>query len=313
MSVRSLVILLALAGAAHAKPAYLVSYGAYGSPEGIVARGRAHKGTPPPDALARPKVDKVLGTVKAFTGRDVEHPLVLVTDVASGRTAEARGDDDGFYEVRLPGPFPAGPRRVTVVLRDAKYAADPVDETAVVVAQGLVLVSDIDDTIVETGVTKGKAALIARVLSSDAGDVKPLPGAAGTLGAFAAAGIPVIYVSASPVELASRLKQVLALRGFPAGPLFLRHYEEDGIGDPSAYKRRVFAKLAADLPRARFLLLGDNGEKDPAIFAALARDTGRVAHRFIRITVAGAPADGAFAFGSFDELRAFARKEKLIP
>src|SRR5262249_57014353 len=124
----------------------------------------------------------------------------------------------------------------------------------------------------------------------DAGDVKPLPGAAETLGAFAGAGIPIIYLSASPVELAPRLRQAFALRGFPAGPIFLRHYEDDGIGDPSAYKRRALAKLAADLPRARFLLLGDNGEKDPAIFAAVARDTGPVAPRLIRMTVAAWPA-----------------------
>jgi phosphatidate phosphatase APP1 len=314
MEVRAtLLVLLSMTAIAEAKPAHLVSFGGYGSPGTVVMRGRAFKGKPPSGALARPSIAKVASTLRAFTRRDLQNPLVVVTDAASGRVVEMRGDDDGFYEVRVPGPFPPGPRRLTVALRHARYVAEPLDEVVHVVDQGVVVVSDIDDTLIHTGVVGSKLKLVARVFSQDAADLRSIDGAADALGAFAGAGYPIFYLSASPARLGPRLRQAFTMAGFPAGSLFLRHYETDGMGDPSAYKRRVLDRLAIDLPRARFVLIGDNGEKDPAIFAGFAKDTGRVAERFIRKTRPADAGDGAVMFDTYEELRGLAREKRILP
>src|SRR5262245_546289 len=64
---------------------------------------------------------------------------------------------------------------------------------------GFVVVTDIDDTIIDTGVTGGKVDLVARIAGSDARDIVPLDGAAEALAAFAAQGVPIVYLTASPV------------------------------------------------------------------------------------------------------------------
>ena len=313
MRVRAaLFVLLSMPAIADAKPAHLVSFGGYGSPENLVVRGRAFVGKPPSGALARPSFAKVASTIKAFARKDLEYPIVVATDVATGLSVETRGDDDGFYEVRMPGPFPVGPRRLVVALRHPRYVAEPLDELVLVIDQGLVVVSDIDDTLIHTGVVGNKAKLVARVLAQDAGDLRVIDGAPGALGAFAGAGFPIFYLSASPARLGPRLHQAFVMAGFPAGSLFLRHYETDGMGDPSTYKRRVLDRLAADLPRARFVLIGDNGEKDPLIFSGFAKDTGRVAETFIRKTLP-ADAEGAVMFDTYEQLGALLVQRKVLP
>ena len=303
-----------VAGAA--KRAHLVSYGGYGTAETVVVRGRVARGEAPVDKPDRGKVKKVWATTKAFLGRDIEKAHLRIRDLdGSAREARVRADDDGFFEARLPGPFPLGPRRVEVALVEKDWQAPPLTLQIHVVdgASGLVVVTDIDDTVIETGVTGSKADLIKRIAVSDAGDIKAFDGAPAALRAFAAAGVPIIYVSASPIELAPRLMRFFELRELPPGALFLRHYEDDGIGDPTGYKRRRIDAVLADFPGRKLVLFGDNGEKDRDIFATLARETGRVAFSYIRRTLPDERAiEGQLVFGTWAEVERHARTTGLI-
>jgi phosphatidate phosphatase APP1 len=231
----------------------------------------------------------VFSTIHAFTRHALEQPKVVLFDGETNQElARVTGDKNGMYEARLRGPFPTGTRRFIVKLAHPGYAADTVTEQVTIVDAadaGLVLVTDIDDTIIDTGVTGDRMELVKKILTSNAADIKALPGAAESLRAHAAAGIPIVYVSASPVELGPRLTEFLRLRGFPGGALFLRSWDVDGKGDPSPYKRRMFKRVAEDYPKRRLILFGDNGEKDPEIFRIFAKDSGRVAASFIRVTV----------------------------
>jgi phosphatidate phosphatase APP1 len=92
-------------------------------------------------------------------------------------------------------------------------------------------------------------------------------------------------LSASPVELAPRLSQFLREAGYPEGALMLRYWPRHGIRDPMSYKRKTVDRLLADFPRRRLLLFGDNGEHDPELFAAIARETGRVEAAYVRATL----------------------------
>jgi phosphatidate phosphatase APP1 len=312
-----LLVLMALEGvAAAARDAYLMSYGGYATTEVAVIRGRVGRGKPAVEKPGRGGAAKVWATTRTFFGRDVEHARLRI--VAGPLAAPVVADDDGFFEARLRGPFPAGRRRFDLLLDQPGWRAAPLSlELDVVDAtSGYVVVTDIDDTIIETGVTGGKARMIARVASSDAHDIRAFDGAAEALATFAASGVPVVYLSASPVELGPRLMRFLALRGFPPGALFLRHYEDDGFGDPTRYKRARFEKVLADFPGRQLILFGDNGEKDPEIFATLAKDTGRVAIGYVRATLAAAAAesryDGIQLFAAWPEVVAHARGAGLL-
>jgi phosphatidate phosphatase APP1 len=153
-------------------------------------------------------------------------------------------------------------------------------------------------------------------IGRDAGDMRPFPGSKETLAALAAEGVPIVYVSASPVELAPRLSQFLRERGFPEGPLILRYWPTHGIRDPRPFKRKAIDRLLADFPLRKLLLFGDNGEHDPQLFADVANETGRVAAAYVRTTLdveAGDPRyQGMLPFDHWREVACDAAKRGLI-
>jgi len=318
----ALLVITATAGApaAWAKRAHIVPLGGHGTTAGgVVLRGRALAGKPSSGAKGRGRLRKTLSTAHAFLRNDLEHVEVVVADAASGQEWKFSTDGEGFFDATVPGPLPAGARRYRVTLGAGKWKADPVELEVPVVdaaAAGLVVVCDIDDTIVETGVADGKTGMVLRVAASSADDMRPYPAAAATLAAFAEAGAPIVYVSAGPVELAPRTTAFLGARGFPSGALFLRHYEDDGIGDPTAYKRKHIDRVLADYPARKLVLVGDNGEHDPDLFAAVAKDTGRVAAAYVRATLpvkAGDPRyDGLTVFSAWTDVARHAGKAKLL-
>jgi phosphatidate phosphatase APP1 len=146
--------------------------------------------------------------------------------------------------------------------------------------------------------------------------MRPFPGSKETLSALAAEGIPIFYVSASPVELAPRLSQFLRERGFPEGPLILRYWPTHGIKDPRPFKRKAVDRLLADFPMRKLVLFGDNGEHDPELFAEVAKDTGRVAAAYVRTTLKVEKHDpryrGLATFASWHEVACDAAERGLI-
>ena len=297
------------------RDAHLVSYGGYGTTTEVVVRGRVARGRPLADKPHRGTARKVLATARTFFERDVERARLVIRDLDGTSTSEVRADGDGFWVARLPGPFPVGPRRVEIALAERRWTAPALTMVVNVVdgAVGYVAVTDIDDTIIQTGVTGRRRDLLAKIAASDARDIVAYEGAAEALRAFAEGGVPVVYVSASPIELAPRLMQFLELRGFPPGALFLRHYEDDGIGDPTRYKRKRIDALLADFPGRQLLLFGDNGEQDRDIFAGLAKETGRVAWSYIRRTLPDERVlDKQLVFGDWAEVVTHAHGAGLL-
>jgi phosphatidate phosphatase APP1 len=82
---------------------------------------------------------------------------------------------------------------------------------------------------------------------------------------------PVFYVSSSPWNLHEFLLEFLAHRGFPAGPVLLRDLVTGG------HKHERIDELFGVHADLRWVLLGDSGEHDPAIYAeTVRRHPGRV-------------------------------------
>jgi phosphatidate phosphatase APP1 len=107
----------------------------------------------------------------------------------------------------------------------------------------------------------------------------------------------VFYVSSSPWNLYDLLDDFLALRGFPAGPLFLRDWgirsPEGGLRDHHTHKLATIKRLLEVYPRLPFLLIGDSGQSDPEIYAEVVRSApGRVRAVYIR-DVSRTPERGA--------------------
>lgn len=185
--------------------------------------------------------------------------------------------DPGWLEVGLTGPDGASAvARVLIVDPDAPLG----------------VVSDVDDTILNTGLTRGLEFLRATLLT-DVHERTPLPGAAALYRALRDSGggprRPVFYVSTSPWNLHEMLLQFIGMRGFPLGPLLLTDWGPSHAGlfriGAQAHKIGLVRRLLGQFPRLRLVLIGDSGQEDPEIYAAIAREVpDRIAAVYIRHT-----------------------------
>lgn len=138
---------------------------------------------------------------------------------------------------------------------------------------GISLVSDIDDTIKITNVLDKREMLANTFLRP----YRAVPGMAAAYQRFAAQGVAFHYVSASPLPLLGALGELGAREGFPRGSLALRPFRwVDGTAidllEPSeTYKTETIAAIIESFERRAFVLVGDTGERDPEIYATIAR------------------------------------------
>lgn len=158
-------------------------------------------------------------------------------------------------------------------------------------AARLGVISDIDDTVIKTGTTALWRNLRTTLLGSAETRI-PFRGLAPFYralerGSDTAPVNPVFYVSSSPWNLYDLLQRFMALHGIPPGPLFLRDFGLDRTrlvaGSHRAHKLAAIERLLAFYPALGFILVGDSGQHDAAIYAEIVRrHPGRVAAVYIR-------------------------------
>ncbi len=199
-------------------------------------------------------------------------------------------DDEGYYAVRLDRN-PAVPASEDVT---ATYA----DGEVLLIATHRVfsphrdaqylIVSDMDDTVLHTGITDLLTAARLTFLGN-AKSRKPLPGVAGLYRALMAGGEgtatnPIFYVSNSGWNLYDLLDHFIEINDLPGGPLLLRDL---GFNDRHASSREHKAETVRHLLE-RFtslpvVLIGDSGQHDAEIYADIATSfPGRVLAIYVR-------------------------------
>lgn len=156
--------------------------------------------------------------------------------------------------------------------------------------EGISVISDIDDTIKITEVHDNKALLRNTFLLP----FVAVPGMAEAYRRWADAGVAFHYVSASPLPLLHALEEFREQAGFPRGSMALRPFRwVDGTAfdllEPSeGYKREAIGAVLGTFERRTFVLVGDTGERDPEIYAQVARDhPGRIRSIHLRDPRAG--------------------------
>ena len=150
--------------------------------------------------------------------------------------------------------------------------------------RGVMVVSDIDDTIRITGV-RDRAKVIENTLYRP---FAPVPGMAKIYAALARKGAVISYVSAGPWQLYPPLADFLQREGFPEGLFRMRYFGFSKnlsalFKSSESVKRPPIEGLMKRFPGYRFIFFGDSGEQDPELYGACARmSPGQVAGIYIR-------------------------------
>lgn len=139
------------------------------------------------------------------------------------------------------------------------------------------VVSDIDDTILHTGVTSTlKWRLIFNTLFKNAESRSPLEGAADFYhllhrGESGEEVNPIFYVSHSPWNLYRYLELFLRKNNFPKGPILLRTFSAmRGMNKAKIpQKQTEIINILNVYPERQFILIGDGAEHDPDIYIAI--------------------------------------------
>ncbi|QLG44468.1 App1 family protein [Costertonia aggregata] len=149
------------------------------------------------------------------------------------------------------------------------------------------VISDIDDTILHTGVVSLlKWQVIFNTFFKRATKRKPLEGAAEFYhllhrGKSGKRANPIFYVSHSPWNLYRYLEMFLTVNKFPKGPIILRSFVDFRSKKPQ--KQKEVLNILKTYPDMKFILIGDSGEHDADIYMQIAKNhPNRVAAIYLR-------------------------------
>jgi phosphatidate phosphatase APP1 len=201
-------------------------------------------------------------------------PGVPVTVTIGDRTVYGRTDRSGYIDL-VAHDHGLEPGWQQVVVR--AEGTEPVPADVFIVADDVEfgLVSDIDDTVITTMLPRPMiAAWNTFVLRGKTR--RAVSGMAPLYRRLLAAhpGAPIVYVSTGAWNTAPTLTRFLLEGGFPLGPLLLTDWGPTNTGwfrSGQQHKRTSLARLARDFPRIRWLLVGDDGQHDPQLYADFAQ------------------------------------------
>jgi phosphatidate phosphatase APP1 len=130
-------------------------------------------------------------------------------------------------------------------------------------------VSDIDDTILVTWLPRPLIAAWNTFFLREHAR-RPVPGMSDLLRDVAGDDGLVVYLSTGAWNFASHLERFMAEHDFPPGPLLLTDWGPTDTGwfrSGAAHKRDALERLRRDHPGTRWVLVGDDGQRDPQIYA----------------------------------------------
>jgi phosphatidate phosphatase APP1 len=189
-----------------------------------------------------------------------------------GRRHEARADRGGIIDTVVEADLEPGWRTVRI----SAEGGEPVEASVRVVdpSARFGVVSDIDDTVMVTALPRPLlAAWNTFVLDEHARACVPgMPVLyERLLGAHP--GSPVFYLSTGAWNVAPALTRFLSRHLYPAGPLLLTDWgpqKDRWFRSGKQHKVAALRRLAAEFPDMRWLLIGDDGQRDPEIYAEFA-------------------------------------------
>jgi phosphatidate phosphatase APP1 len=201
-------------------------------------------------------------------------PFARVHAVVDGARSELVADRGGFVDSVVDSGLTPGWHDVELVTVGGRAATVPVVVIGPDARFGVV--SDIDDTVMITRLPRPFIAAWNTFVRHDSAR-EPVPGMADFYRrAFGTHGdVPVMYLSTGAWNAAPAIGRFLRRHGYPTGPLLLTDWGPTNSGwfrSGAEHKRAALRRLLTELPGIRWVLVGDDGQRDPQIYAEVVQE-----------------------------------------
>lgn len=266
-------------------PTIILPYRTYGTQQMVYLQGRVME-----DKNIRPKKDDNLYDVLKHAYKRFhtdEKPFTEVKATTQGNSFLAETNFEGYFRIHeSTEALNLQPNKANWI--DVHYELTQESGTTAT-SQMLVphpnvdfgIISDIDDTILHTGVTSFlKLKVLYNSFFKSATDREPLTGAslfyrALELGPSKKGVNPFFYISNSPWNLYNYLGIFLREKKFPKGPVLLRDLAlpwAKNYKTEKKHKQREIRNIFQTYPNMQFILFGDSAEHDANIYSEVAKE-----------------------------------------
>jgi len=220
---------------------------------------------PPPRADANGEYASVRGW-RSFVGIPVSFATVQVT--IGGRTQEVVTDRGGVVDTVIQAELAPGWQSFTMSVE----GQDTVDGTVFIVDENVDfgVISDVDDTVMVTALPRPFIAAWNSFVVDEHARL-PVPGMAVLLEQLMRQhpGSPMIYLSTGAWNVAPTLRRFLSRHLFPSGSMLLTDWgptHDRWFRSGREHKLTNLRRIATEFPHVRWLLIGDDGQHDEAIY-----------------------------------------------
>lgn len=256
----------------------VVVYPSFSAGGPTLVEGRVIERRDGPDpAAADPRWRNLMRNMRAFDNNErAGHPVAVSLD---NQHATGITDAEGYFRIELP-PAPARASGWHPVRARSGPATATGQQLTIPARNQRGLISDLDDTILVTEVND-RSRMMKNTFLRNPAQREAVAGMASLYASVLSANAepqssPLFYLSASPRQLHASIAAFLELNRFPTGVLITRRITNDRTSDPlfdtMRYKIGRIEEILARVPGVRFLLVGDDGERDPEIYDRIRRD-----------------------------------------
>lgn len=205
---------------------------------------------------------------RSFVSIPVAQAEVIVT--IAGERVRVRADRGGVVDVDVPVTTRFSPGTHTISI--AVEGSEPVDAPVTIIDPDarVGLLSDIDDTVMVTALPRPFLAAWNTFVMDERAR-RPVPGMAVLYERIVNAhpGMPVVYLSTGAWNVAPTLERFLGRHLYPSGSLLLTDWGPTSdrlFRSGQEHKRTSLERLASEFPDIRWILVGDDGQHDEALY-----------------------------------------------
>ncbi|MGC0144041.1 App1 family protein [Pseudactinotalea sp. Z1732] len=252
-----------------------IAHTGYGSPDFVRILGRVvmtRNPLPESDAEADAPAKPVRGWRPYVTAPVGMIPVTVTID---GRDHHTRADRGGYIDLSVHGHGLApGWHQVTLRAR----ASTPVPARVRIISSRarVGLISDIDDTVMITAVPRPLIAVWNTFVRHHSSR-RVVPGMARFYRRVEeqVSDLPVFYLSTGAWNVVPAIAEFLHEHDYPFGPKLMTDWGPTNTGwfrSGREHKERTLRRLHTEFPHVRWVLVGDDGQRDPAIYAEFAQE-----------------------------------------